>query len=93
MLPRIECRVGEPVTLKGYAIDVGHAITAVQFSLDGGQNWTGYATKGANDYQRVNWSFEYIPPEQGVYELLVRSVNDAGKPSPDYDTVELIAMA
>lgn len=93
MLPRIECTVGKPVTLRGYAIDVGHAISAIQLSLDGGEHWTEYPTDGTNDYQRVNWSFEYVPQREGFFTMLIRSINDAGAASPECDSVELIVRA
>lgn len=92
MLSRIECAVGKPIVLKGYAIDVGHAIAAIQFSLDRGEHWTEYPTEGTNDYQRVNWAFEYAPTEPGLQVLWVRSVNDQGKPSPEHDSVELFVL-
>jgi hypothetical protein len=90
MIPPIRCSAGEPLVLKGYAIDCGHAITAIEFSLDGGKHWSRYETEDTNDYQRVNWSFELLPPERGHYVLQVRSMNDQGKPSPEYDSVELL---
>lgn len=87
MLAPLECRVGEEVRLKGYAIDCGFAISAVEFSLDGGEHWTRYDTPGTNDYQRLTWNFAFTPDEAGVYELLVRSVNDTGKQSPEADAL------
>ena len=87
MVPEVVCEAGKPVRLKGYAIDAGHAVARVEFSLDDGKNWTPYLTDGADDERRVNWTFDFIPPKPGVYELLVRSVNDAGKPSPGNDSV------
>ncbi|MDR0514187.1 MAG: hypothetical protein LBG81_03375 [Coriobacteriaceae bacterium] len=90
MIPQIECLAGSNIVLNGYAIDCGHAISSVEFSLDGGAHWSRYETKGANDYQRVNWSFEFPAPEKGSYLLQVRSVNDEGTPSPEADSVELL---
>jgi hypothetical protein len=90
MLPQIKCSVGKPLTLKGYAIDCGHAISSIEFSLDGGKHWSRYKTENTNDYQRVNWNFEFTLTEKGQYVLRVRSVNDQGKPSPESDSVELL---
>ena len=36
MIPRTEGHVGVPVRFKGTAYDFGHAISAIQFSLDDG---------------------------------------------------------
>ncbi|ACV22696.1 Uncharacterised protein [Slackia heliotrinireducens] len=91
MIPQVVCEAGHPVLLKGYAIDVGHAVSAVQFSLDDGRNWTTYPTENTDDERRVNWSFVFTPPQAGVFELKVRSVNDEGRCSPQVDTVYISA--
>lgn len=75
--------------LKGNAYDFGHAISAIEFSLDDGAHWTRYATEGTNDYQNLTWTFAFTPEEPGLYVMLVRSVNDAGQVSPESAYVEL----
>lgn len=91
MIPQIACMAGQKVSLTGYAYDFGHAISAIQFSLDEGKHWTTRETPGTNDYQNLTWRFDYTPPEPGVYRLRVRSVNDAGETSPESALVEMIA--
>ena len=91
MIPQVIGHVGESIHLKGYAYDFGRAVSAVQFSLDDGANWTTYETPGTNDYQNLTWTFDYAPPEPGVYRLLVRSVNDRGEVSPEHASVEIVA--
>ena len=93
MLPQVSARPGTPLDLKGYAVDIGHRIASVEFSLDGGEHWTRYETAGTNDYQVVSWRFAFTPPREGLYVLLVRSVNDEGKRSPEPDIVEILASA
>ena len=83
MIAPIYTTVGRTVALKGNAYDFGHSISAIQFSLDDGQNWTTYDTPGTNDYKNLTWSFEWAPPQPGDYTLLVRSVNDRGETSPE----------
>lgn len=83
MIAPVYATAGRPVRLKGTAYDFGHAISAIQFSLDDGQNWTTYDTCGTNDYQNLTWSFEWTPERPGTYTLLVRSVNDRGEASPE----------
>ena len=83
MIAPIYTTVGRTVALKGNAYDFGHSISAIQFSLDDGRNWTTYDTPGTNDYQNLTWSFEWAPPQPGDYTLLVRSVNDRGDSSPE----------
>ena len=79
------------MAISGYAMDFGHAVSAVQFSLDGGCNWTTYATEGTTDYQNVNWTFVYTPEQEGLHILKIRSVNDEGKASPTAASVEIFA--
>lgn len=89
MIPRMYGRVGESVRFKGNAYDFGHAISAIQFSLDDGAHWTTYETPGANDYQNLTWVFDYTPSMAGLYVLRIRSVNDAGEASPEAAFAEL----
>lgn len=89
MIPRTYGRVGEPVRFKGTAYDFGHAIAAVEFSLDDGEHWTRYDTPDTNDYQNLTWTFDYTPEKPGFYVLRVRSVNDAGEHSPEAAFAEL----
>jgi hypothetical protein len=89
MIAQVNGSAGEPVRIKGYAYDFGHRVSAVQFSLNGGRSWTTYETPGTNDYQNLTWTFDYVPPLPGEYELLVRSVNDRDQASPECASVHL----
>ncbi|WP_283169675.1 molybdopterin-binding protein [Curtanaerobium respiraculi] len=89
MIPAIVGHVGTPIKLKGNAYDFGHAISAIQFSLDEGANWTTYLTEGTNDYQNVTWTFAFTPKQLGHYVLRVRSVNDRGECSPESAYVQI----
>lgn len=90
MIPRVVCSAGEKLVLTGYAIDIGHSISGIEFSLDDGAHWTRYDTAGADSDRRVNWTFEFLLPERGFYTMQVRSVNDEGTPSPEADSFELL---
>lgn len=81
-------RIGETVHFEGYASDYDRAIVAVEFSLDGGANWTRYDTTGATSERWVKWAFDYAPERPGCYLLKVRSVNDRGQASPTPDTYQ-----
>ncbi len=83
MIAHMNGRVGHPMRFKGSAYDFGHAIVAIQFSLDDGATWTTYETPETNDFQNVGWTFDYAPEEPGCYVLKVRSVNDEGAASPE----------
>lgn len=71
-------KAGEPFTFEGYAHDTTNAITAVEFSLDGGETWTSYPTNGATNDKWVWWSFTFTPEQVGAYVLQVRAVDDQG---------------
>lgn len=89
MIPRVSGHVGQNVVIKGSAYDFGHAIAAIEFSLDEGAHWTRYETKGTNDYQNLTWTFSFVPEKPGMYAMRVRSVNDEGQVSPESAYVEL----
>ncbi|WP_143412199.1 molybdopterin-binding protein [Arabiibacter massiliensis] len=89
MIPRVYGRSGQPVRLEGCAYDFGHAISAIQFSLDEGKHWTEYATERTTDYQNLTWAFEFTPPQPGFYRMRIRAVNDRGEASPKAAHVEL----
>ena len=91
MIPTQHCRVGSPITLEGYATDYDKRIVAMDFSMDKGTTWTRYETEGASSDKLVHWKFAYTPEEEGVYTLLVRSVNEDGACSPEPDAVTLVA--
>lgn len=83
MIGEVAARAGRSVVITGRSYDLGHAVSGVQFSLNEGDSWTTYPIEDANDYQPVDWSFEFRPPRAGEYRLWVRSVNDAGATSPE----------
>lgn len=74
--------VGKAMTFEGYADDLGDAIAAVEFSMDGGATWTTYETAKASPALWVNWHFEYVPEAAGTYQLSVRARTLSGKVSP-----------
>jgi hypothetical protein len=80
---------GKPVIFTGYADDYGKRITAVQFSLDEGENWTTFCTPDASEDLWVHWTFEYTPEQPGHYRFKVRSVNEDGSTSPEAAVAEL----
>lgn len=82
MIGSVAGTAGRPVEVKGYAQDFGFAVSAVQFSCDGGDTWTTFDTPEADPDRNVNWSFSFTPPEAGTYELLVRAVRADGRVSP-----------
>lgn len=89
MIPRTYGHVGKTIRFKGSAYDFGHAVRAIQFSLDEGKNWTTYETPDTNDYQNVTWTFDWVPEKAGFYVLRVRSVNDEGTTSPESAFAEI----
>lgn len=89
MIPRVFGKAGTPIVLEGSAYDFGQSVVAVEFTLDEGAHWTRYDTPGATDYQNVNWSFEWTPPEPGFYVMKIRSINEEGKHSPESARVEI----
>ena len=87
MLGRIAGTVGKPMNFEGYADDFDKAI------LDGGATWTRHATEGAVPGKLLTWHFSYTPEQEGLYQLLVRSINEDGDASPLPDSVEFEVFA
>lgn len=90
MIATQHCRPKKTVTFEGYATDYDKRIVAMEFSMDKGATWTRYETKDASSDRLVHWKFSYTPESEGVYTLLVRSVNENGAHSPEPDSVTLV---
>lgn len=90
MISGIRGKVGQPVSIAGYANDYDRRICAVQFSLDDGETWTTYQTPGTVPDKNLYWKFEYTPERPGAYQLLVRSVNEDGEASPTPARIDFV---
>lgn len=75
-------KVGDLIAFEGYADDCGTKVTAVEFSLDGGETWTSFDTSSSNAEDWVYWHFDYTPEQAGIYKLDVRAVAEDGTVSP-----------
>lgn len=75
-------KVGDLIAFEGYADDCGTKVTAVEFSLDGGETWTSFDTSSSDAEDWVYWHFDYTPEQAGIYKLDVRAVTEDGTVSP-----------
>jgi len=75
-------KVGETIVFEGYADDYDVPVTAIEFSLDGGETWTECPVEGATADKWVYWYFGYTPEEAGTYRMEVRAKTAAGVESP-----------
>lgn len=75
-------KVGDLIAFEGYADDCGIKVTAVEFSLDGGETWTSFDTSSSDAEDWVYWHFDYTPEQAGIYKLDVRAVTEDGTVSP-----------
>ena len=75
-------KVGDMISFEGYADDCGNQVTAVEFSLDGGETWTAFDTTSSDTESWVYWHFDYITQQAGTFKLDVRAVTDDGTVSP-----------
>lgn len=78
-------QAGEPYTFKGYASAFDQPITAIQFSMDGGQTWIEYDTSDSDVNRWVYWEFTWTPEADvdTAYVLMVRSVAADGTITAD----------
>lgn len=82
--------VGDQIQFEGYADDFDKAITAVEFSMDGGETWTACTTEGATADKWVYWTFSYVTEAAGTYKLDVRARAEDGTVSPMAAGIEFI---
>lgn len=91
MIGTVMAAAGQPVEVRGYAQDFGAPVARMLFSCDDGATWTAFETSGADPNRSVNWSFSFVPPEEGVYELLVRAECADGRLTPESARVRVEA--
>lgn len=75
-------RVGEVLTLHGWANDFDKTIVAVEISLDEGETWHICPTAEACAEKLLWWNFDFVPHVAGTYCAWARAVNEEGKKSP-----------
>jgi Domain of unknown function (DUF4082)/Bacterial Ig-like domain/Bacterial Ig domain/Secretion system C-terminal sorting domain len=63
-----------PVTFSGTATDA-NTVAGVEISFDGGTTWA--AANGT-----TNWTYQWAPGANGVYNVLVRGIDDSGNYPP-----------
>ena len=90
MIGQVQGVAGTPVTLRGYAMEFGRSVCALEFSLDEGATWRTYATPGTRDNLNVDWTFTFTPERAGSYVVLVRAVDAAGTRTPSPARVEVL---
>lgn len=69
---------GKPYTFEGWASGWELPITAVEFSMDGGETWDRCDTPNTNTDQWVHWTYTFTP-EAGVDTAYLLSVRAYGK--------------
>jgi hypothetical protein len=90
MIGPVLARVGELVTLEGYAQDFGHAVSEVQFSGDDGCTWSTYPLSDIDPDRNVNWSFSFMPEQVGLHKILIRAVSGNSRTTPTPASVQVI---
>jgi DMSO/TMAO reductase YedYZ molybdopterin-dependent catalytic subunit len=81
--PDARVSVGQVNALEGIAFDGGHGIRQVQFSANGGRDWSSARLgEDLGPFSFRRWHAEWTPTAQGDYRLQVRAVNNAGESQP-----------
>jgi len=76
-------RVGQPVTLKGVALDGGYGIAEVLVSEDGARSWKSAALgEDLGTFSFRVWSYSWAAKMPGRHSLMVRAVNRTGESQP-----------
>ena len=80
-------KAGQMIDFEGYADDNGSPVAAVEFSMDGGENWSAFETEETTADRWVRWNFAYEAKKPGNYRLDVRARTADGAVSPLASTV------
>ncbi len=77
-------QAGEPITFEGYADAFEQHISAVEFSMDGGNTWQTCYTPGSDASRWVYWHFTWTPPadRNAAYHLQLRAKTVEGRTTP-----------
>ncbi len=78
-------QAGEPYTFKGYASAFDQPVTAVEFSMDGGETWVSYDLPDMDVNRWAYWEYTWTPEADTdtAYVLMVRSVAADGTVTAD----------
>ena len=78
-------QAGETYTFEGYADAFEANVSGLEFSLDGGQNWTHFDTPGTDFDRWVYWRLAWTAPEgaDAAYVLQIRGVCEDGTVTPE----------
>ena len=79
---------GDLITFEGYVDDYDTPVTAIEFSMDGGETWTMCPTENTSTKKWVYWYFTITAPEAGDYRMDVRCVTKDGRVSPLASSVD-----
>lgn len=79
-----EYQLPEKATLSGVAFGGGRGISWVEISADGGETWSRAQLKQPlSHYTWVLWAYDWSPPAEGTYTLLVRAADGQGQVQPE----------
>lgn len=80
---RAELPRGRAVTIRGAAWAGEQAVTAVEWSADGGASWAPARLAGpGRPFLWSHWTAEWTPAAPGPTRLLARATDDAGRSQP-----------
>lgn len=71
-------KVGEPVTIQGYADGYNETIAAIEITMDGGETWKTFETPDTNTRQLTTWTYTFTPDQETAYRIGVRAVTETG---------------
>jgi len=74
---------GEEIEFTGYAHAMTDNIVGVEISFDQGASWISCPVENADPTRWVNWSFKWMPENTGAYVIMVRSLSEDGRATPE----------
>jgi DMSO/TMAO reductase YedYZ molybdopterin-dependent catalytic subunit len=71
--------LGVPIDIRGMAFGGARGVQRVEVSTDDGATWSpAEITYQSSPLAWVQWKFEWLPKEPGIYQLAVRAVDGTG---------------
>ncbi|MDE8701381.1 molybdopterin-dependent oxidoreductase [Adlercreutzia equolifaciens] len=78
-------QAGQPFTFEGWANGFDVPVTALEFSMDGGETWQRCETPNIDNNRWIHWQYEFTPAAENgdtAYVLCARAIDATGRVTP-----------
>ncbi|MCI8424626.1 MAG: molybdopterin-dependent oxidoreductase [Adlercreutzia sp.] len=78
-------QAGQPFAFEGWANGFDVPVTALEFSMDGGETWQRCETPNIDNNRWIHWTYEFTPDAENgdtAYVLCARAIDATGRVTP-----------